>query len=62
MKFLSVLQSRKFWASLLSMGAAVGLLTFGEGQQAELAAQIVAGIGALYTLAVALEDGLTNRQ
>jgi hypothetical protein len=58
---MHVLQSRKFWASILSMLVAVGVVNFTDVQQAELVAQIVAGIGAIYTMAVALEDGLSKR-
>lgn len=55
---LYVFLSRKFWASLIAMLVALGVLTFSDAQQAELVAQIVGGISAVYTLAVALEDGL----
>lgn len=58
---MHVLRSRKFWASILSMLVAVGVVNFTDTQQAELVAQIVAGIGAIYTMAVALEDGLSKR-
>lgn len=58
---MHVLRSRKFWASILSMLVALGVVNFTDAQQAELVAQIVAGIGAIYTMAVALEDGLSKR-
>ena len=58
---LSVLRSRKFWAALLGMLTALGVLDLGDAQQAEHAAAIVAGISAIYTLAVALEDGLAKK-
>lgn len=58
---LSVLRSRKFWVSLLGMLTALGVLDLGDAQQAEHAAAIVAGISAIYTLAVALEDGLAKK-
>lgn len=58
---LSVLRSRKFWMSVIGMLAALGVLDFGEAQQAELAAALVAGISAVYVLAVAIEDGLSNK-
>lgn len=57
---LYVLLSRKFWASAIAMMVALGVLTFSDAQQAELVAQIVGGISAVYTLSVALEDGLSN--
>jgi hypothetical protein len=57
---LFVLLSRKFWSSVLSMLVAVGVLSFADSEQAELVAQLVGGIGAVYTLAVALEDGLSK--
>lgn len=55
---LYVFLSRKFWASLLSMLVAVGFFVFSDAEQAELVSAIVGGIGAVYTLSVALEDGL----
>lgn len=58
---MHVLRSRKFWASVLSIFVAIGAVSLNDSQQAELVAQIAAGIGAIYTLAVALEDGLSNR-
>lgn len=58
---MHVLRSRKFWASLLSLVVAFGTVQLSDTQQAELVAQLVAGIGAVYTLAVALEDGLSRR-
>lgn len=57
---LYVFLSRKFWASAVSMLVALGVLTFSDAEQAELVAQIVGGISAVYTLAVALEDGLSK--
>ena len=58
---MHVLQSRKFWASVLSILVAIGAVSLSDGQQAELVAQIAAGIGAVYTIATALEDGLSKR-
>lgn len=58
---LSVLTSRKFWMIVLSLGTTLGLLDMSDPAQAELAATIAAGLGAMYTLAVALEDGLRGR-
>lgn len=57
-----VLLSRKFWASALAMLVALGVLTFSDAEQAELVAQIVGGISAVYTLSVAIEDGLSKMQ
>lgn len=53
-----ILLSRKFWMSLLSMLVAVGVLTFSDAEQAEMVSAIVGGLGAVYTIAVALEDGM----
>jgi hypothetical protein len=58
---VSVLRSRKFWAALLGMLTALGVLDLGDAQQAETAATIAAGVWAAYTLAVALEDGLAKK-
>lgn len=58
---LFVFMSRKFWASALAMLVALGVLTFSDAQQAELVAQIVGGISAVYTISVAIEDGLSKR-
>jgi hypothetical protein len=55
-----VLMSRKFWASAIAMLVALGVLAFSDAQQAELVAQIVGGISAVYTLSVAIEDGLSK--
>jgi hypothetical protein len=59
---LYVFLSRKFWASAVAMLVALGVLTFSDAQQAELVAQIVGGISAVYTLSVAIEDGLSKMQ
>jgi hypothetical protein len=59
---LSVVGSRKFWMTILSLASVLGILDLDDAGQAELAAQIIAGVSALYVLAVALEDGLTNRK
>lgn len=53
-----VFLSRKFWMSILSMLVAVGVLSFSDAEQAELVSLIVGGIGAVYTIAVAVEDGM----
>lgn len=53
----SVLKSRKFWASLISLLAAVGLLQFSDTQQADLVSAILTIVtAAAYTLSVAIED------
>ena len=58
---MSVLTSRKFWASLISMAVVFGALDLSDAAQAETAATIAAGVWAVYTLAVALEDGLSRK-
>lgn len=62
-KWARLLQSRKFWASIISLAAAVGLLEYSEAQQAELVQAIVVVATALgYVFSVALEDGLSHRR
>lgn len=53
--------SRKFWMSILSMAVSVGVLSFSDAEQAELVSMIVGGLGAVYTIAVAIEDGMKAR-
>lgn len=60
-KFLSVLASRKFWATVISMAGVLGILNLSDPAQAETAATIAAGLGAIYSLAIAIEDGLKGR-
>ena len=56
-KVLWVLQSRKFWASLIGLLAALGILEASELQEAELAQALVTVCTALgYAFTVALED------
>lgn len=56
-KWLGVLNSRKFWASLLALLVAVGLIQFSDAQQADLVSAILTIVTAVgYTLAVAIED------
>lgn len=60
-KLLAVLTSRKFWATVLALATTLGVLNLSDPAQAETAATIAAGLGAIYSLAVALEDGLRGR-
>lgn len=61
-KLLGLLQSRKFWASLISLLVAVGMLQFSDSQQAELVAALLTVTTAVsYVIGVALEDGLSRR-
>ena len=55
---LYVFLSRKFWMSILSMLVAVGVLSFSDAEQAAMVSAIVGGIGAIYTISVAIEDGM----
>jgi hypothetical protein len=56
-KWAGVLKSRKFWASVLSLGTALGLLHFSNAAQTELVSAILTIVTAVsYTLATALED------
>lgn len=60
-KFSGVLKSRKFWAAVISLLVATGVLQASEAQEAEMvnAMLIVAG-AAVYILSVAFEDGLSR--
>jgi hypothetical protein len=60
-RFSGVLKSRKFWAAVISLLVATGILQVSEGQETELvnAILLVAG-AAVYILSVALEDGLSK--
>ena len=50
-------EARKFWASVLSLGTALGLLHFSDVPQTELVSAILTIVTAVsYTLATALED------
>lgn len=61
-KILGVLQSRKFWVSVIGVLVAVGLLELSDAQQADLVAAIVTISGSIgYVLSVAIEDGLSRR-
>lgn len=56
-KLSGVLQSRKFWSSLLSLLVAVGLLQFSDAAQADLVSAILTIVAAAsYTVSVAIED------
>jgi len=57
-KFLAVLQSRKFWFSVLGIMGSMGIVTFSDSQSAELVAQIVGGITAILVISTGLEDGM----
>ena len=60
MKIVRMLQSRKFWASLLGVVVSLGLVAWSDAQQAELVGAILTIVSTVsYTLGVALEDGLT---
>lgn len=61
-KVLKMLQSRKFWVSLVTLLVSVGVLQLTDVQQADLVTAIltvVTGVG--YIVSVALEDGLSRR-
>jgi len=57
-KLVAVLQSRKFWFTVIGLATSLGLMKFSDGQASELAGQIVAGVTAILVMATALEDGL----
>lgn len=61
-KLLGMLQSRKFWVSMVTLLVSVGVLQLSDVQQADLVTAIltvVTGVG--YIVSVALEDGLGRR-
>lgn len=61
-KFSGVFKSRKFWAAVISLLVATGVLQASEAQEAELVNSILLVAGAVaYILSVALEDGLSRR-
>lgn len=56
-KVLGVLQSRKFWASVIGLIVALGLLNISDAQQADLVAAVLTVVTTLgYALSVAIED------
>lgn len=61
-KLAGVLQSRKFWASVVGLLTSVGILTLGDYPHEEVisAILIVANVG-IYTFSTAFEDGMSGR-
>lgn len=60
-KWLALLQSRKFWASMISIAVAVGMLEYSDEQQAKLVEAIVVVAGAIgYIISLAVEDGMSK--
>ena len=56
-KLLGVLKSRKFWAAIVSLLIAFGLLEMSEVQEAELVQAILTVVTwAAYSIGVAIED------
>ncbi len=63
-KAVALLKSRKFWASVVSLLVSLGVVAWGESQQAEMVSSltVVAGalapviLGGIYVLATAFED------
>lgn len=56
-KLMQTLGSRKFWAAIVGMLVAVGLLQYSDAQQAELVAAVLAVVTSIgYMLGVAIED------
>ena len=53
-----VLRSRKFWAGMIGLAVALGVLDWNDEAQAVWVAAIAGGVVAAYQLAVAIEDGL----
>lgn len=61
-KFMQTLRSRKFWAAIVGMAVAVGLLNYSDSQQAELVAAVLAVVTSIgYMLGVAIEDAGTKK-
>jgi hypothetical protein len=56
-KLLGVLKSRKFWAGVIGIAVAVGLLNLGEGGEENLVEAILTVITTIsYIIATAIED------
>lgn len=63
-KLLNTLQSRKFWASIISVAVSLGVIGWTDAQQGEVADSLVTVIAALvpvlsggvYIIATAVED------
>ena len=59
-KMVVVLQSRKFWSSVISLLVVLGLFKFSDMEQTQLVESLVLiapiVIGGIYTLATAIED------
>lgn len=58
----AILQSRKFWSTIIGLLMVTGILDVRNDEQATWAAAISAGVTAIYTLSIAIEDGLTNKR
>lgn len=58
----AILQSRKFWSTIIGLLMVTGILDVRDDEQATWAAAISAGVTAIYTLSIAIEDGLTNKR
>jgi len=61
-RILMVAQSRKFWATIIGLLMVTGMLDVSDDTQAQWAAAISGGITAVYTLSIAIEDGLSNKR
>lgn len=56
-KLIGVLKSRKFWAGVIGILVAVGLLNFGEGDESRLTEAILTVVTTVsYIVATAIED------
>lgn len=60
-KFVSLLKSRKFWASLLGLSGVLTLHFTGTELPVETLVNAIVAIVGLFTVSVALEDGLSRR-
>lgn len=57
LKFLWVLQSRKFWASIIGLLIATGVLQLSDSQEADLVGAILTVATAVgYMVSIAIED------
>lgn len=61
-KIIGVLQSRKFWAAIITLLMIFGVLEQNEAEQARLVEAILTVVTTVsYIVSVALEDGLSRR-
>jgi hypothetical protein len=60
-KFVALLKSRKFWASFLGLASVIVVFMTGHELPVETLVNAIVAIIGLFTVATALEDGLSRR-